>query len=86
MKLKCIKDSKWQLKDGSIKSFVEGQKLEVGEDVTDEIAEDMLRCEYAVPCRMPNIETKPLGKSPVIETKQEDNPSERKLKQRRSKK
>lgn len=80
MKIKCTKDSKWQLKDGSIRSFVEGQKLEVGIDVTDEIAEDMLRCEYAVPCRMPNIETKEVENKPEVEN------LERKSKKNRSKK
>ena len=51
--------SKWQKKDGSIVSFKDKDDLEVGVDVSDEIAEDMLRCDYAIAkSGQPRIETK----------------------------
>lgn len=42
-----------------LKSFANGQDLEVGVDVPDKIAEDMLRCDYAIAKKgRPRIETK----------------------------
>jgi hypothetical protein len=58
MIITCIKDSKWQI-GGAIKSFAKDQDLEVGVDIPDHIAEDMLRCDYAIAKKgMPRIETK----------------------------
>lgn len=77
MIITCSKDSKWKTNSG-ILSFVKDQDLEVGEDVPDKIAEDMLRCGYADPKQRKKIETK------VIETKPKDEKQEKvKSKKRR---
>ena len=61
MKIKVIKSAPWKI-GANLKNFVEGQTLEVGVDVPDAIAEDMLRCDYAVPKKgRPRIETKEEG-------------------------
>ena len=59
MKIKIIKSGPW-LVGGNTRNFVEGQTLEVGVDVPDKIAEEMLRCEYAIKAQAgrPRIETK----------------------------
>ncbi len=58
MEITCTKDSKWSI-GGNIKSFKNKQDLVVGVDVPDDIAEDMLRCDYAVAkSGQPRIETK----------------------------
>ena len=47
------------MKDGSMKNFKKDEDLEVGVDVPDHIAEDMLRCDYAIAKKgRPRIETK----------------------------
>ena len=47
------------MKDGSMKIFKKDDDLEVGVDVPDYIAEDMLRCDYAIAKKgRPRIETK----------------------------
>jgi hypothetical protein len=49
----------WVLPGGSIKNFVQGQRLVVGEGVPEKTAEDMLRHGYAHKIdEMPRIETK----------------------------
>ena len=59
MKIKIIKSAPWQV-GVNLTEFTEGQTLEVGVDVPDKIAEDMLRCEYAIKATAgrPRIETK----------------------------
>ena len=59
MKIKIIRSAPWMI-GGNVRKFVEGQTLEVGVDVPDAIAEDMLRCEYAEKSTAgrPRIETK----------------------------
>ena len=65
MILTCTRWSKW----ANGKEFNKGDDVEVGIDVTDKMAEDMLRCDYAVVKNAkPKIETK---KPPKVEAKKE---------------
>ena len=57
MKLEVIKSGPWQIGINLVE-FKEGQVLVVGEDVPDKVAEDMLRCDYAIPKQDRRIETK----------------------------
>jgi phage terminase Nu1 subunit (DNA packaging protein) len=63
--IKIIKAGPWRVW-GNLKNFKEGQVLTVGEDVPNNIAEDMLRCGYAEKINeMPKIETKKEVKEPT---------------------
>lgn len=64
-----IKTAPWKI-GPNIRTFVEGEKLEVGKDVPDKIAEDMLKHDYAETFNgMPKIETK---KVETISSEKED--------------
>ena len=71
MKIKIIKSGPWQIGSNLVK-FTEGQILEAGVDVPDKIAEDMLRCDYAIPKQDRRIETKKEAVKPL--EKKEDKP------------
>jgi hypothetical protein len=62
MILTCTRYSKW----ANGKEFNKDDDVEVGVDVTDKMAEDMLRCGYAVVKKA----------KPIIETKKPDNKEE----------
>ena len=76
MKIKIIKSGPWQIGINLVE-FVEGQTLVVGEDVPDKIAEDMLRCDYAIPAQQPRIETKDLVEKEKtdLENKEAEDPA-----------
>lgn len=59
MKIKIIKSGPWQI-GANLVTFKEGQILKIGEEIPDKIAEDMLRCDYAIPDQLLKIETKDL--------------------------
>jgi hypothetical protein len=72
MKIKIIKSGPWEIGGNQVK-FSEGQALEVGVDVPDNIAEDMLRCEYAIkanPAGRPRMETKEKAIEPDKDSKE----------------
>ena len=48
MKLKIIKPSRWEVSKNHITSYILEQIISVPEDVPQTIANDMLRCGYAV--------------------------------------
>ena len=62
MKIEIIKSGPWQIGINLVE-FTKGQTLVVGEDVPDKIAEDMLRCDYAIPAQLTKIEIKDLAKA-----------------------
>ncbi len=71
MKIKIIKSGPWQI-GGNIRKFTEGQTVEVGTDVPDAIAEEMMKCGYAEKVtvgRPARMETKEDVKSEVKEGK-----------------
>lgn len=66
MILTCSRYSKW----ASGQEFNKGDDVEVGVDITDKMAEDMLRCDYAdIKKVKPKIETK---KTEKVEKKVSD--------------
>lgn len=74
MKIKIIKSGPWLI-GGNRVNFVEGQSLEVGVDVPDAIAEDMLRCDYAIKAAgRPRIEKKDVKE---VEVKKEHTSSKK---------
>lgn len=95
MDIKITKAGPWRVW-GNLKSFKEGQVLTVGEDVPVNIAEDMLRCEYAEKVNeFPKIETKeeapslsdpkPIGPDNETFSEHETVPQKKNLKKKKKK-